>query len=107
MTKNPGDKVLTLEEIQEMVKNGKVKDLMARLRRYQAQISGSPAKWHRKGQQLRALFEEKGPGTIFFTLSCADYWWPELDQILGFKPTEKITHQMRVKAVIEKPHLIT
>ena len=68
-------------------------------------VQGSSQYWYQRSQELQALLEQKGAPTLFWTVSSADNYWPELHSLMGHPPSQPVTHQMRVKAVIDKPHI--
>ena len=44
-------------------------------------MTGSPVYWHISKDGLKAIITQEGPPTIFFTLLCADYHWPEFHRL--------------------------
>ena len=82
-----------------MVDNFTAEQLMNRLR-YAAKVQGSSQYWFQRYQELRALIEQKGPPTLFWTVSAADNHWPELHKLLPHA-TEPPTLSMRIQAVID------
>lgn len=51
---------------------------MSKLSRYVSNITGSAAYRHNVREDLKAIIDNKGVPTIFFTFSAADMHWPEL-----------------------------
>lgn len=102
---NPGDANLTIEELQAMVGSLNSELLMKRVQRYAAKILGSNQYWFQRHQELRALLDQKGPPTFFWTVSSADTYWPELHKLMPHAPGPQLTHQMRVQSVIDHPHI--
>lgn len=45
-------------------------------------LRGSSAYWSAQAGNLEAMDEELGPAPLFITLSCAEYFWPDLDEHL-------------------------
>lgn len=79
LQQHPTDAELTVEDLQDMIARGvDAQHLMNRLQRYAAKIQGSNQFWYQKHQELRALFDQKGPPTLFWTVSSADIHWPAL-----------------------------
>lgn len=58
---------------------------------YAKNITGSSACWHKSKEDLKATTTQKGPPAIFFTLSCAEYHWPEFHNLLKKSSNEKLT----------------
>lgn len=102
---NPGDANLTIEELRAMVGNLSSEHLMKRLQRYASKVQGSNQYWYQRYQELRALLDQKGPPTFFWTVSSADTYWPELHNLMMHPSGAQLTHQMRVQAVINNPHI--
>ena len=50
---------------------------MGKLFYYGKEISGSNAYWNKVRQDLDAIIKQEGVPTIFFTLSMAEYHWPD------------------------------
>ena len=59
-----------------------------------------------KKKDLRATIAQVGPTTIFFTLSCAEYHWPEFHNLLSNDHCGNITPKLRQEYVLDNPHLI-
>jgi hypothetical protein len=68
---HPADANLTIEALREMVGTLNAEQLMKRLQRYAAKVQGSNH-WYQRYQELRALLEQKGSPTFFWTVSAAD-----------------------------------
>lgn len=73
---------------------------------YAKNITGSNSYWHKAKEDLRATITWVGPPTIFFTLSCVEYHWPEFHNRLGDSQSLNITPQTRRQHVLENPHLL-
>ena len=83
---NPGDANLTVDELRAMVGNLSSEYLMKRLQRYAANVQGSNQYWFQRHQKIRALLNQKGPPTFFWTVSSADTYWPELHNLMIHSP---------------------
>ena len=83
---NPGDANLTVEELRTMVGNLSSELLMKRLQRYAAKIQGCSQYWFQRYQELRALLDQKGPPTFFWTVSSADMYWIDLYHLMMNSP---------------------
>jgi hypothetical protein len=59
--------------------------------------------WYSRYQDLKALLEQKGSPTFFFTFSSADNYWPELHSLMPHQAD--VTHSTRVQFVISNPHM--
>lgn len=99
---HPADAQLTVEDLRDMVGHLSAEQLMQRLQRYAAKVQGSSQYWYQRCHELRALIEQKGPPTFFWTVSSADNYWPELHKLMPHSDNEP-SHSMRVQAVITNP----
>ena len=102
---HPCDASLTVEQLQDMVGTMDSVQLMNRLQRYATKVLGSKQYWYTRYQELKALLEQKGPATFFWTVSSADNYWPELHSLMPHNRQTEVTHGMRVNAVINNPHI--
>ena len=99
------DAQLTIEDLRDMVGHLSAEQLMHQLQHYAAKVQGSNQYWYQRYQELRALIEQKGPPTFFWTVSSADNYWPELHSLMPHPINTEPSHSMRVQAVIRNPHL--
>ena len=103
LKQNPQDANLTAEELKEMIGQMSATQLMNRVQRYAANVQGTSQYWYQRCQELQALIEQKGPPTLFWTVSAADSYWPDLHRLISDTPNP--TNAQRFQAVIHKPHL--
>ena len=96
---NPGEANLTFEELQEMLSSGSV---TSKLMHYAKNVTGTNAYWNQRKEQLKATITQVGAPTISWTLSCADFHWPEFHTLFS---NETGSEQLRSN-VINNPHLI-
>lgn len=54
-------------------------------------------------QQLKATLQQVGSPTIFFTLSCAEFHWPEFHLLFGNLSSDNENYH---KNAIEYPHIL-
>ena len=101
---HPADANLTVEDLKSMVGSMPAAQLMQRLQRYAAKVQGSSSYWFQRYLELRALLDEKGPPTFFWTVSSADNYWPEMHN-LTMHNTPSPSSSMHVQAVIDHPHI--
>lgn len=76
----------TLEELKEEIERGD-SSFVSCLTYYNKRITGSSPFWHEKRQQLYSWINhhvEAGNGapTYFITLSCAEYFWPDIIRLI-------------------------
>ena len=103
LKQNPEDANLTAEELKEMIGQVSAIQLMNRVQRYAAKVQGTSQYWYQRCQELQALIEQKGPPTLFWTVSAADSYWPDLHRLISDTPNP--TNGQRFQAVIKRPHL--
>jgi hypothetical protein len=103
LKKNPQDAALSIDDLRTMLRDGSWRALMSRLFAYSANITGSDGYWHQRRQELEAIFQQKGPGTLFFTFSYADNHWEDLHRLMpgGLKEP-----RLRYRQVGKNPHLV-
>ena len=99
---NPGEANLTLEELHEMISSGSYSKVMSKLMHYAKNVTGTNAYWNQTKEQLKATITQLGAPTIFWTLSCADFHWPEFHTLFS---TDTDSAQLRSN-VINNPHII-
>jgi len=78
--------LLSLEELQKMIYDGNL-SFIDKLMYFGKIIPGSASHWRSKKAELYSWINhhvEKGRGapSIFLTLSCAEYLWPDIRRIL-------------------------
>ena len=101
---NPGEAALTIEELHSMLTTGNHSQIMTKLMHYAKNVTNTNAYWNQVKQQLRATINQVGSPTIFWTLSCADFHWPEFHSLFsGNNPTNDELRQN----VIANPHILT
>lgn len=106
LKQNPGDAKLTVEQLQQMLQSNNYSTLMSKLMHYAKNVTGSNSYCHKAKEDLRATIAQEGPPTIFFTLSCAEYHWPQFHNLLDDFQSVNITPQTRQQHVLENPHLL-
>ena len=77
LKQNPGEANLTLEELQHMLR-GDFNFVMKKLMRYTKNVTGTNAYWNDEKGKLRATITQVCAPTIFWTLSIAEFHWPEI-----------------------------
>ena len=101
----PGAQQLTVGDLQAIISDPRKKrELLERMSSYVGNLPGSDAYWYSKRRDLKAIFNGKGPPTIFFTLSSADTHWPELHDLIS---TPDADHRTRSVNARKNPHLLT
>lgn len=76
----------TLDELKEQIQNGDTSFINS-LTYYNKRVKGSNSYWHQKRSELYTWINhhvEVGNGvpTFFITLSCAEYYWNDIEEIL-------------------------
>lgn len=104
LRQNPSEANLTLEDLKEMLQNNSYSSLMATLKHYAKNVTGTTAYWNKARDDLKAIINQNGPPTIFWTLSCADFHWPEFHEVLDIDST--LSDSDRRDNVINNPHLL-
>ena len=78
---------------------------MSKLVHYSNNVTGNPGYWNKAKEDLKATIIQVGPLTIFFTLSCAEYHWPEFHNLFTTN-LEKILPNERQQHVVQNPHIL-
>lgn len=71
----------SVQDILEMANNPD-KDIAANIMYYGQNLRGTRSYWKQRSNELLQMCRQLGTPTIFFTLSAADYHWPDLFRIL-------------------------
>lgn len=76
----------TLDELKDAIRNGNT-SFVNHLTFYNRRIKGSSPYWFQKRSELYAWINQhieqgNGPPTYFITLSCAEYFWPDVIELL-------------------------
>ena len=81
-----------------------VDSLMSKLMHYAKNVSGTNAYWNRAKDDLKAIITQVGAPPIFWTLSCAEFHWPEFHNLCSDNG-ETSDSECRAN-VINNPHLL-
>ena len=57
--------------------------LMSKLMHYAKNVSGTNVSWNRAKDDLKTIITRVGAPTIFWTLSCAEFHWPEFHKLFN------------------------
>ena len=96
----------TIDELSTMLRNGTAPDLVQRIYKYTANVTGSDPYWFSRRRELTAQANQEGlAGVMFFTLSAADNHWQPLMRLLNVADDAPIA--VRKKAVMENPHVVS
>ena len=101
--RNPGESDFTLEEFNEMA-NSNFSPLMSKIFYYTKELTGSNSYWNRLRQELRATIEQNGAPTVFFTLSMAEFHWPDLKKVFSL-PDDASSEEVK-NCICENPHIV-
>ena len=106
LKQNPGDSHLTAEQLRGMLSSNSYSSMMTKLMHYSKNVTGSTAYWHKAKEDLKATITQIGPPTIFFTLSCAEYHWPEFHSLFTPNDLDKLLPTERQQHVLQNPHIL-
>jgi hypothetical protein len=101
------EKNKSLEEIVDELKQGNM-SWIDKISYFGENAKGSPAFWRAKRNEVTSWIHHhinigNGPPTFFITLSCAEYWWPDIERLItdrfqvaslappDFTPSQKIS----------------
>ena len=76
----------SLAELQDEIVNGNWRWIES-ITYYGGYVVGSPAYWRRRRDEIYSWInyhvqQENGPPSVFMTLSCAEYHWPDIERLL-------------------------
>ena len=95
--------VPTIDEY-DMLSNESYSNVMNKIQYYATNISGTNSYWYQIKQQLKSMLEQVGSPTIFFTLSCAEFHWPEFHDLFG--DVKISTNDSHRRNVVDYPHIL-
>ena len=104
LKQNPTEANLTIDDLKQMITSDSYESLISKLMHYAKNVSGTNAHWNRAKDDLKAIITQVGAPTIFWTLSCAEFHWPEFHNL--FNNTSELSDSQRRKNVINNPHLL-
>ena len=103
---HPEDFDLTIEEFNEQLSNPSsptANNMMLKIFYSTKEIPGTNSYWCKIRQDLKALVKQEGVPTIFFILSMAENYWPDLLSL--FNCSGEDISEVR-KKILENPHLV-
>ena len=106
LKQNPGQSHMSVEELKEMLHSKSYSEVMSKLIHYAKNVTGSDAYWQKANDDLKAIISQVGPPTVFFTLSCAEYHWPEFHHLFENKTIEELSPTERQSNVLQNPHIL-
>ena len=107
LKQNPEESRMSVEELKEMLHSKSYAGVMSTLMHNNAtNVTGSDAYWHKAKDDLKAIISKVGPPTVFFTLSCAEYHWPEFHHLFENKTIEELSPTERQSNVLQNPHIL-
>lgn len=104
LKQNPSEANLTIDDLKEMLHSQSYDSLMSKLMHYARNVSGTNAYWNRAKDDLKAIITQVGAPPIFWTLSCAEFHWPEFHNLCSDNG-ETSDSECRAN-VINNPHLL-
>ncbi|KAK3926425.1 Peroxynitrite isomerase THAP4, partial [Frankliniella fusca] len=103
--KNPEITNMTMNELKKKIKDNP--SWLNKIMGQSGKLRGTRAFWYARGRELISMVEQIGLPTVFFTLSAADYHWPQLFKFIA--PDEDyslLTEKRRRELVQENPMLV-
>ncbi len=93
------------EQLCEMMNSGNHSAVMDKIIHYAKKESGTKAYWNNNKEKFKALITQKGSPTIFWTLSCAEFHWPEYHKFFNPDNTTNIFQSVR-ENVLNYPRIL-
>ncbi|XP_059073384.1 uncharacterized protein LOC131874156 [Cryptomeria japonica] len=102
------DMPITINELHQHMENMPQSHLADRLMRFGTSLRGTRSYWAKCRAELIDMLHQIGSPTIFFTLSAADMYWPDLHALMpGTSPTTpREAQNWRKQNVINYPHIV-
>ncbi|XP_059076947.1 uncharacterized protein LOC131876152 [Cryptomeria japonica] len=102
------DMPITINELRQHMENMPQSHLADRLMRFGTSLRGTRSYWAKCHAELIDMLHQIGSPTIFFTLSAADMYWPDLHALMpGTSPTTpREAQNWRKQNVINYPHIV-
>ena len=106
--RNFKDMPITINELRQCMENTPHSNLADKLMRFGTSLRGTRSYWEKSHAGLIDLLHQIGCPTIFFTLSAADMYWPDLHALmLGTMPTNpREAQNWRRQNIIDYPHIV-
>lgn len=103
---NPGDANISIDELREMATENAYSVLMNKIMYCAKNIAGSNSYWVQQKNNLKAIITQIGAPTIFWTLSCAEFHWPELHYLLCETEVKDLSSKEIRENIIMNHHLV-
>lgn len=104
--KNCAKEDMTVQKLQDKISNDPLylRNIMA----YSGKLRSTKPYWNKRCSELSAMVEQLGKPAIFFTLSAADYYWPDLCKVLSRdKDFAKLTLEDKRRLVHDNPVIVS
>ena len=101
---NPGEANMSIEDLQDLVRDNDHYVVMKKLQRYSKNVTGTNAYWCDVKEKLKATITQMGTPTIFWTLSMADFHWPDIHDLF-FSNDESESADFR-QNIVDNPHIV-
>ena len=79
---------LRSNDLTQVLQSNSYDSFMSKLTHYAKNVTGINACWNKARDNLKEIIQQKEAPTIFWTLSCADFHWPEFHQLFCHKSTD-------------------
>ena len=108
LKQNPGDANLSIDELRDMIINEDYNIVMKKLMRYSKNVTGTNAYWCDVKDKLKATIIQMGTPTIFWTLSMADFHWPDIHDLFFTNDDDDDDERSANfrQNIIDNPHIV-
>ena len=103
---NPSEALLSIHELRSMLQSGSYTQVMNKIIHYAKQITGTNAYRCQVKEQLKATLTQVGSPTIFWTLSCAEFHWPEFHTLFQESDMLAIASTDIRNNILNYPHIL-
>ena len=106
-----GNRNMTVGELRRALNQDGGHFLASKIVRCLQTVRGTRPYWHMEGAKLRDMIEQIGPPTLFYTLSMADLFWPDLHRLMPEDPFREGTtpgesYRIRCRNLANNPHVV-
>ena len=106
-----GNRDMTVGQLRHALNQDGGHILASKIVRCLQTVRGTRPYWHMEGAKLRDMIEQIGPPTLFYTLSMADLFWPDLHRLMPEDPfrdglTSGESYRIRCRNLANNPHIV-
>ena len=103
---------MTVGQLREALRGQDGLELASKIVRCLKSVRGTRPYWFVEGGKLQDMIEQLGTPTLFYTLSMADLYWPDLHRLMPDDPfrdglTSRQSFLIRSRNIANNPHIVS